>query len=36
VLSGDDGSPRVVPIKAVLGPGDSGEPVITVMMPYED
>jgi hypothetical protein len=28
--------PRSVTLKAVSGPGDDGEPVITVMMPDED
>lgn len=28
--------PRPVPLKAICGPGDSGEPVITIMMPEED
>lgn len=28
--------PRAVTLKAVIGPGDSGEPVITVMQPDED
>lgn len=28
--------PEAVPLKAVSGPGDDGEPVITVMMPDED
>lgn len=31
-----DGQPRQVPMRAVSGPGDDGEPVITVMMPDED
>jgi len=26
----------LVKLKAVCGPGDSGEPVITIMLPYED
>jgi hypothetical protein len=26
----------MVTLKAVCGPGDNGEPVITVMLPYED
>ncbi|MDX2152097.1 MAG: DUF6573 family protein [Bryobacteraceae bacterium] len=28
--------PKAVPLKAVSGPGDDGEPVITVMLPDED
>jgi hypothetical protein len=28
--------PRQVPMRAVSGPGDAGEPVITVMLPDED
>jgi hypothetical protein len=34
-----DGRKRTLPLvqlKAVCGPGDEGEPVITVMMPDED
>jgi hypothetical protein len=30
------GTPPLVHLKAVCGPGDQGEPVITVMMPDED
>jgi hypothetical protein len=30
------GTPPLVPPKAHCGPGDDGEPVITVMMPAED
>lgn len=30
------GTPPVVPLKALCGPGDSAEPVITVMLPEED
>jgi hypothetical protein len=29
-------TPPLVRLKAVCGPGDEGEPVITVMMPDED
>jgi hypothetical protein len=29
-------APPLVRLKAVCGPGDQGEPVITVMMPNED
>jgi hypothetical protein len=31
-----EAAPPVVRLKAVCGPGDQGEPVITVMMPDED
>lgn len=31
-----DGKKRHVKIKSIIGPGDNGEPVITVMMPHED
>jgi hypothetical protein len=31
-----DGTPPLVHLKAVCGPGDQGEPVITVMLPEED
>ena len=31
-----DRTPPLVRLKAVCGPGDQGEPVITVMMPDED
>lgn len=30
------GTPPLVPLYAVCGPGDDGEPVITVMLPHED
>ena len=29
-------TPPLVSLKAVCGPGDQGEPVLTVMMPDED
>jgi hypothetical protein len=29
-------SHETVPLKAVCGPGDDGEPVITIMLPGED
>lgn len=29
-------APRLVQLKAVIGPGDSGEPVITILEPNED
>jgi hypothetical protein len=31
-----EGTPPLVRLKALSGPGDNGEPVITVMMPDED
>ena len=31
-----NGSPKPVTLKAVCGPGDDGEPVLTVMYPDED
>jgi hypothetical protein len=31
-----EGTPPLVRLKAVSGPGDAGEPVITVMLPAED
>ncbi len=31
-----EGTPPLVRLKAVCGPGDRGEPVITVMMPDVD
>ena len=31
-----EGTPPLVRLKAVCGPGDEGEPVITVMLPDED
>lgn len=31
-----EGTPPLVRLKAVCGPGDEGEPVVTVMMPDED
>jgi hypothetical protein len=31
-----EGEPPVVSLKSVCGPGDQGEPVITVMLPEED
>jgi hypothetical protein len=30
------GTPPLVRLKALCGPGDQGEPVITVMLPEED
>jgi hypothetical protein len=32
----DEGIPPLVRLKAVCGPGDQGEPVITVLLPEED
>ena len=32
----DSGRPRLVELKALCGPGDDGEPCITVMLPGED
>jgi hypothetical protein len=34
--SNREGMPPLVRLKAVCGPGDAGEPVLTVMMPEED
>jgi hypothetical protein len=31
-----DGTPPVVNLKAITGPGDGGEPVITIRQPKED
>ena len=31
-----EGTPPLVRLKAMCGPGDQGEPVVTVMMPDED
>jgi hypothetical protein len=31
-----EGTPPLVPLKALCGPGDQGEPVITVLLPEED
>jgi hypothetical protein len=31
-----EGTPPLVQLKALCGPGDQGEPVLTVMMPEED
>jgi hypothetical protein len=31
-----EGTPPLVRLKAVSGPGDDGEPVVTVMLPDED
>jgi hypothetical protein len=31
-----EGTPPLVQLKVVWGPGDQGEPVITLMLPSED
>jgi hypothetical protein len=31
-----EGTPPLARLKAVCGPGDDGEPVVTVMLPGED
>lgn len=31
-----DGAKRIVALKALCGPGDAGEPVVTIMQPEED
>lgn len=31
-----EGTPPLVRLKAICGPGDGGEPVVTVMLPEED
>ena len=31
-----EGDPPLVELKAVIGPGDAGEPVLTIMLPQED
>ena len=31
-----EGDPPLVPLYAICGPGDDGEPVVTVMLPSED
>lgn len=31
-----EGTPPLVRLKALCGPGDDGEPVVTVMLPHED
>lgn len=33
---GYSGSPRMTALKLMAGPGDSGEPVLTIMLPEED
>ena len=36
LVRNDNKSPRLVQLKAVCGPGDSAEPVLTIMLPHED
>jgi hypothetical protein len=36
VLVNDGSQEKEVQLKAVCGPGDEGEPVVTIMMPFED
>ena len=36
VRNTDDGTPQPVKLKAICHPGDSGEPVVTVLLPDED
>lgn len=36
LVQNDDNGPKEVRLKAVCGPGDEAEPVITVMLPEED
>ncbi len=36
LVQNDEGGPREVTLKAVCGPGDDLEPVITIMLPDED
>ncbi len=31
-----EGNPENIIVKAIIGPGDKGEPVLTIMYPYED
>jgi hypothetical protein len=31
-----EGTPPLIRLKALCGPGDQGEPVLTVMLPEED
>ncbi len=35
-VSTDCVEPRLIELKAAIGPGDSGEPVLTIMLPDED
>lgn len=36
LIQNDEQGPKEVTFKAVCGPGDAGEPVITIMLPTED
>ena len=36
LLVNNDGEPKPVELKAICGPGDDAEPVITIMLPHED
>lgn len=36
LIQNDEQGPKEVTFKAVCGPGDAGEPVITIMLPSED
>ena len=36
LVRNDNGSAKLVQLKALCGPGDDAEPVITIMMPDED
>jgi len=36
LVRNDNRRPRMVDLKAICGPGDEGEPVITIMKPDED
>lgn len=36
LVANDDRGPRSVPLKAVIGPDDDGNPCLTVMEPAED
>ena len=35
-IRNDTGAPRPIKLKALCGPGDDAEPVVTVMLPHED
>ena len=36
LVRNDDLAPRLVTLKAICGPGDTPEPVLTIMLPEED
>ena len=36
LVRNDDQAPRPVTLKAICGPGDTPEPVLTIMLPEED